>query len=63
MNQFKIGDLVRLRSGSPLMTVHNIGDYTLSGGTNPGVLCVWFDDKKKVKDVFHPDVLDREEPG
>lgn len=61
MNQFKIGDLVRLKSGGPLMTVHDIGDYTLSNGTNSGLLCVWFDDRKKVQDVFHPDAVERDE--
>ena len=51
-----IGDVVQLKSGGPLMTVHGVGDYTTSG-FNPGVLCVWFDGNKRVEDVFHPDAL------
>lgn len=58
--QHKIGDVVILKSGGPPMTVHNIGDYT-NYGLNPGVLCVWFVDAKKVEDVFHPDTLEKYE--
>lgn len=53
----KIGDVVVLKSGGPLMTVHDIGDYAHLGFA-PGVLCVWFDDKKKVEAVFHPDAIE-----
>lgn len=56
----KIGDVVLLKSGGPLMTVHNIGNYT-SQGLNPGILCVWFDQAKKVEDVFHPDAIEKYE--
>lgn len=57
MMDFKIGDVVVLRSGGPLMTIHNIGDYS-NAGFSPGLLCVWFDDKKKVEAVFHPDAVE-----
>lgn len=57
MAKFKVGDVVQLNSGSPLMTVHEVGDYSHSGGPKQGVLCVWFDDKKKVQDLFHEDAL------
>lgn len=53
----KIGDVVVLKSGGPLMTVSNIGNY-INQGLNPGVLCVWFEEKKKLESVFHPDVLE-----
>lgn len=59
-SDFKIGDVVQLKSGGPLMTIQAIGDYTMSG-FNPGVLCVWFDSNKKVEDVFHPNALERYE--
>lgn len=36
--QFKVGDKVRLKSGSPVMAIETIGD-----GTNPTIYCVWFD--------------------
>jgi uncharacterized protein YodC (DUF2158 family) len=53
---FEIGDTVRLRSGGPLMTVHDIGDY----GThlNPGLLCIWFDGAKRMQEVFHPKAVE-----
>jgi uncharacterized protein YodC (DUF2158 family) len=53
MNDFKVGDVVQLKSGGPLMTVHSIGDYSPTG-PNPGLLCVWFDGNKKVEDIFDP---------
>jgi len=53
MSNFNVGDVVQLKSGGPLMTVHNIGDYSPTG-PNPGLLCVWFDNAKKVQDVFDP---------
>jgi uncharacterized protein YodC (DUF2158 family) len=53
----KIGDVVILKSGGPPMTVHNIGSYTMKG-LDPGVLCVWFDNAKRVEDVFHPEALE-----
>lgn len=58
--QHKIGDVVILKSGGPLMTVHDIGDYS-GRGLNPGVLCVWFDNAKRIEDVFHPDSVERYE--
>ena len=57
MAQFKIGDVVILKSGGPPMTVHNIGDYSPMG-PNPGLLCVWFDGAKKVEDVFHVNAVE-----
>lgn len=56
-SEHRIGDVVILKSGGPPMTVHNVGDYS-NYGLNPGVLCVWFDNAKKVEDVFHPATLE-----
>ena len=53
---FKIGDVVIVKSGSPPMTIHNIGDYGPLG-PSPGVLCIWFNAGVKNEEVFHPDVL------
>lgn len=58
----KIGDVVILKSGGPIMTVHNMGDYSPMGPKN-GVNCIWFDGAKKMSDVFHPDTLERYEPS
>jgi len=52
----KIGDVVILKSGSPPMTVHSLGDYGPLG-PNPGVLCTWFAGSERREDVFHPKVL------
>ena len=60
MSPFKIGEVVVLKSGGPLMTVHEIGDYSPMG-PNPGLLCVWFDSIKKIQDVFHPETVVRYE--
>lgn len=59
MNQLEIGDVVQLKSGGPLMTVHSIGDYSPTG-PNPGMLCVWFVERKRVEDVFDPRALERD---
>jgi uncharacterized protein YodC (DUF2158 family) len=58
MDNFEIGSVVRLKSGGPLMTVHDIDDY--SPGPNPGLLCVWFVDSKRVQEVFHPKTVEPE---
>lgn len=53
MIQFNVGDVVILKSGGPAMTVHDVADYSPMG-PNPGLHCVWFDNLKKVDDVFDP---------
>ena len=37
---FKVGDIVQLRSGGPIMTVSSFGQ---GGDAKPRVNCVWFD--------------------
>lgn len=39
MTKFKIGDLVKLKSGGPLLTVTNIEQEL----TFIAIVCVWFD--------------------
>jgi uncharacterized protein YodC (DUF2158 family) len=53
--QWKVGDVVQLKSGGPIMTVVNVGDYP----SGPGVNCAWFDNKKHSAHVFPPDALKR----
>lgn len=36
---FKLGDLVQLKSGSPIMTINKLADPN----QNNGIECVWFD--------------------
>ena len=58
MMEYKIGDVVILKSGGPSMTVHNIGNY-IDTSNSKGLLCVWFDQNKKVQAVFHPDTVEK----
>jgi uncharacterized protein YodC (DUF2158 family) len=58
MSEIKIGDVVRLKSGGPSMTVNKKGDFSPLG-PNPGVHCVWFDNKRnKQDDTFHEDTVE-----
>lgn len=57
-SSFAIGDVVILKSGSPTMTVVDIGDYGPLG-PNPGVKCFWFVGGAKKEDVFDPRTLSR----
>jgi uncharacterized protein YodC (DUF2158 family) len=48
MEKFKKGDVVVLKSGSPLMTIQDFGDYSKSAsGIANGAFCIWFDGPKK----------------
>jgi len=57
MTEFKIGDVVILKSGGPTMTVHKIGSYT-GTGSDKELICVWFDGPKRMHDLFHPDTVE-----
>ena len=48
--EIKVGDVVRLKSGGPEMTVKNIGKGTLDDQLL--AWCDWFDGKKPMKDSF-----------
>jgi len=45
-DQFKIGDLVKLKSGGPAMTVRELR-------ADEEVLCEWFDKNVYSKEIFH----------
>ena len=52
MAQIKVGDVVKLKSGGPKMTVE-------STESNPaGFLCTWFDGADKKSSCFQPDALE-----
>lgn len=52
------GDVVQLKSGGPIMTVSDIGDYSHTGlGPKEGAKCTWFEGKKNVEKVFDVSVL------
>ena len=60
MEQFQTGDVVRLKSGGPCMTITAIGDY--SGWTmSPShtVSCMWFEGQKKQETVFDVAILEK----
>jgi uncharacterized protein YodC (DUF2158 family) len=48
---FKEGDVVQLKSGSPLMTIKGIGQYG-AAAKQDNALCEWFDGKKRNEHVF-----------
>lgn len=45
--KFQVGDIVRLRSGGPLMTVEAFDKYGMYVGEWK-YLCKWFDDENKL---------------
>lgn len=55
--QFQVGDVVRLKSGGPQMTVADTGE-DMSG--RQMVWCMWFDEKgARQQETFPPEALDR----
>ena len=62
MADFGKGDTVRLKSGGPLMTVAEVGDFGPTGPSD-GVKCVWFDGKRREEDVFDSAILKKDSDG
>jgi uncharacterized protein YodC (DUF2158 family) len=52
MADFKVGDVVHLKSGGPAMTIEEIGDYSLDDSGTLSANCVWFENKKRESAVF-----------
>jgi uncharacterized protein YodC (DUF2158 family) len=52
-DQFKPGDVVKLKSGGPAMTVSRVGEVN----GKPTVWCDWFDGPKKISGAFEPNSL------
>lgn len=50
--QFQVGDVVRLKSGSPAMTVTNVGETAMTGVMS--VWCAWFDQKMAQQTATFP---------
>ncbi|WPP45743.1 YodC family protein [Pseudomonas sp. AN-1] len=61
MTAFNAGDLVKLKSGGPRMTVEQVGQNAMTGENS--VWCVWFEtvgNRQTVKrEVFLPLVLEK----
>lgn len=61
----KLGDVVRLKSGGPLMTVHELNSTWEKDGLRfTGTICVWFvndasgQDFKAYHSIFAPESLE-----
>jgi uncharacterized protein YodC (DUF2158 family) len=55
---FQVGDVVKLNSGGPAMTVSFVGEKEFPhGGKVPIVECTWFEGKKLNKETFKPEIL------
>ena len=60
MEQFQTGDVVRLKSGEPCMTITALGDYagwTMSPAHTAS--CMWFEGQKKQETVFDVAMLEK----
>ena len=56
-HEFKVGDVVTLKSGGPPMTVNEV--LNMSEDTKGCIKCRWFDVKKQLKKgEFSPDSLE-----
>ena len=53
--QFKVGDVVRLKSGGPKMTITAIGDHL----GEQKAWCSWFDGTKELKGTFTIGALEK----
>jgi len=60
MAQIKAGDVVRLKSGGPRMTVSKV-DILAFGGTELTAWCDWFEGNKKCNGTFHLHSLEIDE--
>lgn len=47
--EIKPGDVVRVKSGGPTMTVADIANYSMTGDTEMKARCTWFDAKHKLE--------------
>lgn len=47
-----------IKSGGPIMTIQDLGDYSLSCGIENGAMCIWFIDQKPMEKVFDLDTLE-----
>ncbi|HTF67347.1 MAG TPA: DUF2158 domain-containing protein [Edaphobacter sp.] len=56
MSEFMPGDVVRLKSGGPKMTVDQTGDNQFQ---RPTVWCDWIEGNKKFSDTFPPTSLEK----
>lgn len=59
MANFEKGNVVKLKSGGPAMTVERVGDFNYRGVDYVGgVVCVWFHDREAHRDAFDTAALE-----
>lgn len=56
MSEIRKGDVVRVKSGGPKMTVWQVGKAAMTGADT--VWCVWFVGNTKHDGTFEPDALE-----
>ena len=56
VEQWKEGDVVQLKSGSPKMIVDRVVHYS---DDRTSVYCIWFEDNKKQEGNFPPSGLEK----
>ena len=60
--KFTIGDVVKLKSGSPVMTVSKTTNHSIIDGSElpfkGTISTVWFEGGKQVGGTFHQDMLE-----
>lgn len=52
MANFQVGDVVKLKSGGPAMTINDIADYSMDENGLLSASCAWFDGVKPMSQVF-----------
>ena len=52
MSQFQKGNQVQLKSGGPIMTIQELGDFSIDDGIVDGAKCIWFDGNQPIERVF-----------
>jgi uncharacterized protein YodC (DUF2158 family) len=58
MSEFKKGDVVRLKSGGPKMTIDNVDNYGTSNKPSIRAACIWFDGGEKKEGNFSPETIE-----
>lgn len=56
-DKLKVGDVVRLKSGGPRMTVDNFGEQSIDQTQRGLVHCQWFEGKKLMRSAFAASAL------
>ena len=57
MPEFKKGDVVQLKSGSPRMTIDSVEEYGSGNNSNIRAICIWFDGGERKEGSFSLDTL------